>query len=93
MEIVETGCFQVHVLYTFLIILPFSNILMKLQNLTYRNKALRSPSTAITVPPTAWLPKFCGPTQRDQAVAWLQLFSNSVLTAKPMGRLIFHNGY
>ena len=48
MEIVETGCFQVHVLYTFLIILPFSNILVKLQNLTCRNKALRSPSTAIT---------------------------------------------
>ena len=37
--------------------------------------------------------KFCGPTQREQAVAWLQLFSNSILTAKPMVTLIFHYGF
>ena len=48
-EIVEAGCFEVHVLHTFFIILPSSNILVKLQNLlTCRDKAMRSPSSAIT---------------------------------------------
>ena len=59
----KTECFHLRAMHTFLIILPSSNILVKLPNLlTCGDKALTSPTKHwySTVPPIAWLPSFVG---------------------------------
>ena len=75
----KTGCFHLRAMHTFLIILPSSNILVKLPNLlTCGDKALTSPTKHwySTVPPIAWLPSFVGLHNGTK----LQFFSKSILT-------------
>ena len=89
-EIVKVGCFHMPAMHNFLIILPSTNILVKLQKLlTCWNKALRSPSTGITRFPLQLgfrvvLAYTTGPSCSEAT-----FFSNSIFTAKPIGVLIF----